>query len=106
MHVGRGIADVLRHCLAQVVEHVAQNDLGAFARQQARLGLALATCGSRDDRLANAGGPARDDRDLAIEPTHDHPPRASPPGESTGAYAVSVIVGIGVTWPVRSTGPR
>ena len=43
------IADVSRDGLAEVVEHIAEHDLGPLGREQAHLGFALAPCSAADD---------------------------------------------------------
>src|SRR5205809_740261 len=51
-------AEVGRHLLAEVVEDIAEHDLGALADEAPNL------------RLALTPGSAGDDRDLAVEPSH------------------------------------
>ena len=68
MHVARGVAQLLGHRLAEVVEHVGDDDLGALFDEQAGLGLALPT------------RPAGDDGDLA----------GQPPGHQACTSAVAV----------------
>ena len=51
--IGGGVADVLGHLLAEVVEHVAQHDLGALAGEDTGFGLTLpARCSGDDGHLA------------------------------------------------------
>ena len=54
-------AEVGRHLLAEVVEDVAEHDLGSLGGEEAGLGLALAP------------GPTRDERNLPVQSAHDSP---------------------------------
>ena len=56
------VAEVGRDLLAEIVEHIAEDDLGAFRDEQPHVLLTLA---------ARAAG---DDRYLAVQPAHGVPP--------------------------------
>ena len=53
--VARGLAELRRHRLAGLVEHVADDDLPAVAHERARAGRTLATRAARDERDAAHG---------------------------------------------------